>query len=71
MNSENLGARITGNRALDQKIWALEAFKGKIVFSRCSRGICGIFEWLQGLGIEHRSFAEFRNFSRIFVDFLE
>jgi hypothetical protein len=29
MNSENLGARIIENRALDQKIWALEAFGAK------------------------------------------
>jgi hypothetical protein len=33
MNSENLGTRITENGALDRKIWALEALKGKIVFS--------------------------------------
>jgi hypothetical protein len=32
MNSEILGARIRENRALDQKIWALEAFRGKMVF---------------------------------------
>jgi hypothetical protein len=31
-NSENLGARNTENGALDQKIWALEALRGKIVF---------------------------------------
>jgi hypothetical protein len=32
MNSKKLGARIRENEALGQKIWALEAFKGKIVF---------------------------------------
>jgi hypothetical protein len=32
MNYENLGARITENRALDQKIWAIEAFRGKTIF---------------------------------------
>jgi hypothetical protein len=32
MNSESLGARIMGNGPLDQKIWALEDFRGKIVF---------------------------------------
>jgi hypothetical protein len=32
MNFENLGARITENGVLDRKIWALEAFKGKMVF---------------------------------------
>jgi hypothetical protein len=31
VNSENLGARITENGALDQKIWALEVLKGKMV----------------------------------------
>jgi hypothetical protein len=38
MNSENLGARIMWNGALDRKMWALEAFKGRTVFSRGSRG---------------------------------
>jgi hypothetical protein len=32
MNSENLGERITQNRALDQKVWALGSFRGKIGF---------------------------------------
>ncbi len=32
MDSKNLGTRITGNGALDQMIWALEAFRGKMVF---------------------------------------
>jgi hypothetical protein len=42
MNSENLGARITENGALDGKIWALEALKGKTVFLGGSGGICQI-----------------------------
>jgi hypothetical protein len=29
MNYENLGARIMGNKALDQEIWVLEAFLGQ------------------------------------------
>jgi hypothetical protein len=33
MKSENLGPRIMRNGTLDQKIWALEVFKGKTVFS--------------------------------------
>jgi hypothetical protein len=33
MNSENLGARIAENRALYQKIWPLEGFRSKLVFS--------------------------------------
>jgi hypothetical protein len=32
-NSENLGVRIMENGALDRKIWALKAFRGKMVFS--------------------------------------
>jgi hypothetical protein len=35
--SENLGARMAKNGALDQKIWALEAFRGKMVFLGGSR----------------------------------
>jgi hypothetical protein len=33
VDSKILGARITENRALDRKIWALEAFRGKMFFS--------------------------------------
>jgi hypothetical protein len=33
MNSENFGARIKWNGALDQKIWALKVCGGKMVFS--------------------------------------
>jgi hypothetical protein len=32
MNSEKLGARITGKGALDQKIWALEVLEAKLSF---------------------------------------
>jgi hypothetical protein len=32
MNPENLGTRIMWNGALDQKIWALEACRGKQSF---------------------------------------
>jgi hypothetical protein len=44
MNSENLGGRIMRNGALDQKIWALEAFKGKMIFSGGSRVILEYLE---------------------------
>jgi hypothetical protein len=50
MNSENLGVRTTENRALDHKIRALEACRGKIVFSRGSGVILGFLEWLEGFG---------------------
>jgi hypothetical protein len=33
VNAMNLSVRITENRALDQKIWAMKAFRGKTVFS--------------------------------------
>jgi hypothetical protein len=32
MNFENLGTRTMPNGAVDQKIWALEAFRGKTIF---------------------------------------
>jgi hypothetical protein len=50
MNFEHLGTRIMENGALDQKIWALEAFRGKIVFSGGSEAILEFLEWLEGLG---------------------
>jgi hypothetical protein len=34
--------RSAENRALDRKIWALEAMKGRIIISGGSGGICGI-----------------------------
>jgi hypothetical protein len=48
MNFENLGARITENRALDQRDMALEAFKGKTVFSRGSWGYLWNFKVVGG-----------------------
>jgi hypothetical protein len=32
VNYENLGAKIMKHRALDRKIWALEALRGKCYF---------------------------------------
>jgi hypothetical protein len=46
MNSENLGARITQNEDWNQKIWALEAFRGKTVFLG---GFGAILEFLEYL----------------------
>jgi hypothetical protein len=54
MNYENLGARITENRALDKKIWALEAFRGKTIFLWGSRTILEFLERLEGLGAVYR-----------------
>jgi hypothetical protein len=39
MNSENLGAIIKENEALDKKIWALEAYRGKTAILGGSRVI--------------------------------
>jgi hypothetical protein len=57
-NSENLGARITENGALDRKIWALEAFRGKTVFSGVFWGFSLILEWLDDLGAKDRGSCE-------------
>jgi hypothetical protein len=65
MNSENLGARITENEALDQSIWTLEAFKGKIVFSGGSEE----FQEIWVTGTKDRALAEFGKFPEIFVEF--
>jgi predicted amidohydrolase len=43
MNSENLDVRLMRNRALDQKIWALEASRGKNSLFRRFWGNSGIF----------------------------
>jgi hypothetical protein len=37
---------------------ALEALEGKIVFSKVSRVICGIFEWLEALTRKNRGSCE-------------
>jgi hypothetical protein len=58
VNSENLGARIMRNGALDKKIWALEAFKGKTVFSGGYGPILEFLEWLDGLGAKNRGSCE-------------
>jgi hypothetical protein len=71
VNSENLGARITENGALDQKMWAIEAFRGKMVFSVVFWGNSGIFEWLEGLGAKDRNPSEVWEFFRNFCAFLE
>jgi hypothetical protein len=63
---KNLGTRITENGALDQKIWALEAFRGKMVFSGVFWGFSWIFEWLEGLGTKYRGSCEVSVFLRDF-----
>jgi hypothetical protein len=68
MNSKNLGARIRRNEALDQKIWALEDYRGKMVFSGGSMAFLRFLEWLEGLGTNDSVFGKF---SWIFMDFWE
>jgi hypothetical protein len=58
MNSENLGARIMENGAWNQKIWALEAFRGKTVFLGGSRAILEFLEWLEGLGAKDKGLLQ-------------
>jgi hypothetical protein len=70
-NSENLGARITENRALDRKIWApLEAFRGKMVFSGVLWGFLEFWRGWRVLAQKARALAKFVNFSGIFGEFL-
>jgi hypothetical protein len=59
------------NGALDQKVWALEALKGKIVFSGGSGVICGILEWLELFGAKDRGSCEMWEFFRDCGGFLE
>jgi hypothetical protein len=69
MNSVNVGARIMRNGDLDQKIWAMEAFRGKMVFLGGPRVILEFLEWLEGLGAKDRApanFGDFRGFCGIF-----
>jgi hypothetical protein len=68
MNSEKLGARITGNRALDQKIWALEASRGETVFLGGSGAILEFLEGLEGIGAKDRGSCDVRRFLGISVE---
>jgi hypothetical protein len=69
-NSENLGTRITENRALDRKIWALEAFRGKIVFSGAFWGFFLEF-WSGSMVFPQKTGAlvKFENFYGFLVNF--
>jgi hypothetical protein len=69
MNSENLSARIRKNGALDDKIWPLETFRGKMVISGGYGCIYGILEWLEGVGAKYRCSCKIWGISRAFVEF--
>jgi hypothetical protein len=70
MNSENLGTRITENGALDRKIWALEALKGKMVLLGGSGGTYGILSGWKALMQTNSGFGGIWRFFRDFGDFL-
>jgi hypothetical protein len=57
-----LGARIVESGVWNQKIWALEAFKGKIVFLGDSGAILEFLEWLEGLATKDRGSCDFLGF---------
>jgi hypothetical protein len=58
VNSKNLVARIMLNEALDQKIRALEALKGKMINSGNSGEFLESLEWLEGFGTKDRGSCE-------------
>jgi hypothetical protein len=59
MNSKNLGTRIMPNGALDQKILALEVFRGKTAFSGGWRVLAQKIGTLANFGEFLGFFAEF------------
>jgi hypothetical protein len=65
------GARMVENGALNQKIWAPEAFRDKMVFSGGYGVILEFLEWLEGLGTKDRGSTEVCGFFRDFGGFLE
>jgi hypothetical protein len=71
MNYENLGARIAENGAWNQKIWALEAFRGKMVFSRRFKGNFGFFGVVGGSWHKRQGLLQNWGFFRDFCGILE
>jgi hypothetical protein len=65
-DSENFGSRIAEIGVTVTKIWALEAFMGKTVFSGGLWGFLKFWEWLEGLGAKDRALAKCGNFLGIF-----
>jgi hypothetical protein len=70
-NSENFGARITENGALDRKIWFWKLWRVKWSFKK----VLGVFvEFFSGGKLwreRTRALAKTGNFSQIFGEFLE
>jgi hypothetical protein len=71
VNSENLSARIVENGGWNQKIWALEAFRGKMVFFGGSGAILDFLEWFEGLGTKYRGSCKVWRYFRDFCGSLE
>jgi hypothetical protein len=71
MNSENLGLRIMANKAWNQKIWALEAFRPKAVFSGGSGVILEFLKWLEGFCAKDSVSCKIWGFLRDFCGILE
>jgi hypothetical protein len=69
VNAMNLSVRITVNRALDQKIWAMKAFRGKTVFSGVFWGFLEFWSGWRGLAQNTGASAKFGNFLGIFGEF--
>jgi hypothetical protein len=65
-DSENFGARLAEIRVTVAKIWALEAFRGKMVFSEGFWVFLKFWEWLQGLGAKDRALVKCVDFPGIF-----
>jgi hypothetical protein len=51
---------------LDEKIWALEAFRGKTVFLGGSGAILRFLEWLEGFGAKNRGSCKIWGFLGVF-----
>jgi hypothetical protein len=69
MNSENFGVRITENGAWNQKIWALEAFRGKTIILGGSGQFWNLLSGWRVLAQKTGALANFGDFSGIFVEF--
>jgi hypothetical protein len=71
MNSEDLGTRIAENGASNQKICALEAFRGKTAFLEGAGVILEFLERLEGLDAKDKHCCEIWGFFRDFCEILE
>jgi hypothetical protein len=69
MNSENLGTRIMGNRALDRKIRALEALGAKWSFQEVLGQFWNCWSGWRVFEQKTGALAKFGDFSGISVEF--